>query len=465
MNENLQELIHVALSAIAKLQSDQTEADSVFANGTPFPPTIPLQDGRVVLITRDGYDALCKFGLLWRKTSKSTESLITTTSAERWARECFGEALSDESITNCTTDSIALDVLINLLDKRVQGLTESITHYFPCHIFDDQSRIDCFAIGPVSFHSRLDWIAHVEKQADKALPWSNRVIKNWYPEEGMEEETDFDPIADTVSEATKICKWVAAISIPKTEYSRSHERASTTVRLALDAFGLGLERKGANCLRGPGDEIRSTDTYSLVQIPGQDIHWGFSTDLPVLGYKDSLKKYLASTEPFRNAAGQALTSFINPNSNLALPTLNQRWCDALFWFGEARRDKTSFMALVRYGMALDILAKGTRKKGIVNLLSALFNLKPNDIIIAADGSTLDKVIIKIYNEGRSQFGHGGRAGLLQDLPISVHVADQITTRALLAYVMCLQNYRGEDSEEKFLEEIPNLIPSTSDNKP
>lgn len=461
MHENFQDLLDVAISAYVKLQTDQEKVDSVFANGTPFPPTIPLKDGYFVLTTKNGYSALCKFGLLWRKQSKITQSIITTSAAERWAIECFGETISDGSFKNCTTDDMAVKELISRLDKRLRGMNDSITHYFPCHIFDDQSHIDCFAIGPVTFHSRPDWLNHVEKVAGKPLTWTNLVKNSWVSRDSVE-ETKFDITANLASDATQNCKWVAAVSIQKTEYSRSLERASTAVRLALDAFGLGLPHKDANSLRGPGDELRCTSTYNLAQISGHDLKCGSSLDLPRLGYRDALRVYLNNTEPFRNAAGQALASVINPFSNSLLPTLNQRWCDALFWFGEARRDKTSFMALVRYGMALDVLSKGRKKKGIVILLSALFNLKQSDIIIESDGSTLEKVIVKIYDEGRSQFGHGGRAGLLQDLPISLHVADQITSRALLGYVMCLQSYSGQDNEECFLNDIPNLIPQVSD---
>jgi hypothetical protein len=67
------------------------------------------------------------------------------------------------------------------------------------------------------------------------------------------------------------------------------------------------------------------------------------------------------------------------------------------------------------------------------------------------------LIGQIYVEGRSQFGHGGRAALIQDLPASIEAADSLTAQVIRLYASSFAHYTGEQKYESFLEAIPDCL--------
>lgn len=227
------------------------------------------------------------------------------------------------------------------------------------------------------------------------------------------------------------------------------------MRLAIDALGVVLEHRHALKFRAVGDRLSNGIDTSFAQAQGGRFWVGNSLDVPGLdGAAGLAQDFVAGTARYREAVGKAIASFVAP-SPADKPNLYQRWYDALFWFGEARRDTEGFMALTRYGMSLDILAKGGRAPGITALLAAMLAIKADDPFLT-DGTPLRKTVERIYNEGRSQFGHGGRPALLEDLPFPRIAADTLTMFALERYVLCLDAYSGPDAYADFVNEIPIL---------
>ncbi|WP_234686090.1 hypothetical protein [Bradyrhizobium monzae] len=127
------------------------------------------------------------------------------------------------------------------------------------------------------------------------------------------------------------------------------------------------------------------------------------------------------------------------------------------WFGQARREKSDFIALVKMGVSLDVLAKGGRSKGILALASAIMALGSKDSV-TSDGQSLASFVKKLYDEGRSKIAHGGSLALLEELPLEVEVADAFTANILTGYVACAAHYTGTDTYEDFLAAIPSILP-------
>lgn len=164
------------------------------------------------------------------------------------------------------------------------------------------------------------------------------------------------------------------------------------------------------------------------------------------------------SEPLREAAGWAIESVIVQPDETDLPLLKRRWCDALYWLGDARRDPTAFSALVRYGMCLDVLTKGGKARKITRMVADMLGRDPKDQLLT-DGSSVRAAVGDIYDKGRSQLGHGGRPALLEDLPIERSTTDQVATLALFLYVMRLRAYQGPDDVDAFLAALPALTAS------
>ena len=73
-----------------------------------------------------------------------------------------------------------------------------------------------------------------------------------------------------------------------------------------------------------------------------------------------------------------------------------------------------------------------------------------------DGDTVRQIVSDIYEKGRSQFGHGGRPALIEDLPVSRATADSVAARALDLYLDRLRLYGGDDDIDVFLAALPDL---------
>ncbi|WFU07494.1 hypothetical protein QA648_36400 (plasmid) [Rhizobium sp. CB3171] len=63
---------------------------------------------------------------------------------------------------------------------------------------------------------------------------------------------------------------------------------------------------------------------------------------------------------------------------------------------------------------------------------------------------------QIYDDGRSQFSHGGKLALLQDLPVDRDAALSLVKAALTVYAGKLDLYTGPDEYEDFLKALPTL---------
>jgi hypothetical protein len=103
------------------------------------------------------------------------------------------------------------------------------------------------------------------------------------------------------------------------------------------------------------------------------------------------------------------------------------------------------------------LAKGKKANGIIELSGNLLGQQPDSPVLT-DGTTLKSLINTIYNEGRSQLGHGGRPSLMRELPIGSDIAVMFAAPVLARYIEGLHRYSGPDTYEGFLSALPGLFP-------
>jgi hypothetical protein len=104
--------------------------------------------------------------------------------------------------------------------------------------------------------------------------------------------------------------------------------------------------------------------------------------------------------------------------------LVERWANALYWVGEARREASDFMAVVDYGCAADGLsgAGGSAKDMTAFAVAAL---KPIDDSGSDGKLTVDAAVNIVYREGRNKLAHGEMSGLLEDLAEPRAVGDAL----------------------------------------
>jgi hypothetical protein len=123
---------------------------------------------------------------------------------------------------------------------------------------------------------------------------------------------------------------------------------------------------------------------------------------------------MAAERPFLDAAGKVLDVYVKSRQTGRAPHLVERWANALYWVGEARREASDFMAVVNYGCAADGLSGAGGKAGALTaFVEAALNSKgqptPPGSLSIADAVT------RVYREGRNKLAHGETAGLLEEL--------------------------------------------------
>jgi hypothetical protein len=480
-------LIRIAIDGVRQLQEKTPEEMKRWVSQQPFfPSNVPVKGGEFVFITSDGYSALKKLGEAWHANDATRLKLLSRTAAEELSIHAFGDLLG--SVNDLPGDLDAKSKLLRIMDERLQARTQPEHFYFPARVFEEPD-VGTFAIGPVTFYRRVDWLDEVERLEGASYSWKSDVLHRWaHPQSRLRQllTSLCDWLAglifrrwpgswlarelvrlrmhrsyvDDIAKAVGACEWILAVAIEGRERSRSVECASVAALVALDSLGLSMPLKTARNLRGPFHERGRQLLYDLRQNVGQPLSFSISVDLPRLGGPPGAQATLLSdTIVLRRAVGCALMAFVSVTSTGNAPLLLQRWVEAMYWFGQARRERNEFIALVKYGIALDVLAKGTKARGILGLARAIFG-KLDDDVIASDNRTLKQIVETVYNDGRSKIAHGGTLALLRELPIELSLADNFTAHVLAGYVVYATRYKGADTYEEFLAAVPEIRAAT-----
>ncbi len=419
-------------------------------------PIVPYGIGSFCPTTTDSLEALSDFGRKWRSQCSDRTRRLDSKRIPDFILGVVGDVLANKQLDKLDKVDIAAfsKELKQGLANRLAMTNTDIGYSFPCHLFDDVS-VGQFDIGPVRFRPRLNWLDHVERNSKGDARWAGLVRARWQSNSA----TTADIIADKWRAEAIItdfgeCRWIATVTVTTNELGRSDESANILVRLAIDALGAPMPFWRATRLTIPGGDVGLSRCIAVLQsAEGKIGIWFSGAGLRIGDEENAAQNFLQATCCYRDATGRALEELKTPSSN-GPASLRRRWCDALFWFGGARRDTTEFTALVHYGVALDILAKGGKAAGITDLLSKLFARSPSE---KTNGTTLKGEVKTLYNHARSQLSHGGRPALLEDMPLSREDADGLVANAICQYISCLDRYTGADTYADFLAAIPSLL--------
>jgi len=454
------------------LEIDRKNADELkqwMATQPLFAPAIPVSGRGFRHISADGLDALRALGRRWWQNNPFYHRVISVDSAQMAAAAAFGDLIAGASSLPASTE--VKEAYLKFLEERIRDRTRREYFYFPARVFD-QDDVGTFEVGPVTFFRREDWLDKVEQVSSTPLPWKPEVLDHWARGEGRWKKCNVKnvdgffrkppkrDVADDVVRAIGPCRWVIVVAVEGQERERAKECASVAATVALESLGLTLDPENHRSFRGPGHETQVRMYYGLSQFEGAgDFNSSTSIDNPRVGGRPGAQAgFLHDTRKLRAAVGHALQAFVDVTPKGSVPLLKQRWVEAMYWFGQARREKNDFIALVKLGIGLDILAKGGKAKGILRLCCTILGKDKTDVV-TSDGMELGALVSKLYDDGRSQIAHGGRLALLHELPVPLSLADGLTSQILVGYVACLAKYQGPDKSEDFIAAIPAILPT------
>jgi hypothetical protein len=372
--------------------------------------------------------------------------------------ECF--AAGDFDVARHSVED-SKKLLKRRVERAIKKQRVTFTHYFPAWTLGVEAT-QKFAIGPVRFLSRQEWIDSVQIHDPVAhalspnksdlLSWKRRLRKL---EERTARRVQKEGIADWIHRAIKVAPAVLKIRIVGSEIVRSQQLARYACKIALDSLSLLFDNNigEQHCQFVLADErlipIRQStlvEACGRLWIPGSRINkrgWiGSEADAVAIANSPGAKRLLS-------ACGNVIKAMLNPSLK-AHPGLAQRWATSLSVYSEGCREMDDALALAKIGASMDILSGGGEEAGIRKMLLHLTGASESDILVKVPHPlTFKQVVSRIYSYGRSQFLHGNHIDPMIRFTSERHHATQLARIALRETVLRLVKFTGPDVANAF----------------
>ena len=329
----------------------------------------------------------------------------------------------------------------NILEKLAEEVRTDVDRHIPCTLFREDQRVPAFSVGPVEFRPRAAWINRfVRDQETRSLVDQvdqGELTMDVVRRRALEPDSGC-AIRDAWTAITflRSFSWVGTIRAVGHEPRQSHRKMSTIVGLAIDAVGLLFHMDDARRLTKAGRaHLFAEDRLATAVDDGRFIS-GLSTYRPGLGsVPGSLAAEMQAGREFLDAAGGILVVYLESRQKGLAPHLVEAWANALYWIGAARREASDFVAVVKYGCAVDGLSgAGGKASAIIEFAEAA--LAPREAGEPHAGAlSIADAVKMVYVKGRSNLAHGDTPGLLEDFSEPRRVGDFLLTN--LFYVVTL----------------------------
>lgn len=409
---------------------------------SPFVPlAITIDAGREYRVTQVGIDAAYRLTeQSWRK-EESFRQTIVRSEFDKLSFRAIGETIlgcrshlpADAGGQGGKPDdnffaAIAADYERNL-NRLADAARPTTDRHIPCHLFHADQAVPPFSVGPVEFLPRANWIAryvkdatvleHVRKVEDGDIRYDD------FRDQALSSNSDRAlHQAWEVLSSLRNFGWVATIRMEGHELTQSHHKASIIVGLAIDAIGLRFQVEDARRFTKAGRQHLFSEDR-LATSPDGSFLRGWSTQMPGLGSAPgALAAKMQAERPFLDAAGKVLQKYVQGRQTGPAPHLVERWANALYWVGEARREGSDFMAAVNYGCAADGLSgAGGEAKEMTTFAEAALN--PKGEATPPGSLSIADAVNKVYREGRNKLAHGEMPGLFEYLSETRAVGDAL----------------------------------------
>ena len=307
-------------------------------------------------------------------------------------------------------------------------------HLVPCTILP--SRAQAFEIGPIRFLHISDL-----NPTDFGLPQRDDV-------RGLL----LDPLTRMMQE--RAAGWVGVVQIEGCEEKRSAEIADLAVDVALGGlqliipadYGRYIARITARTLPPYRGSLAVTD--GKVTNGARNMQPGYGL------LAASFETFVNSATAARESIGRRVDAYLS--SQAALPSLEQAWCDAVYWFHESLSEPLDTVAVTKLETAIEnLLAAGSTtnsKKRMLDALSGMFEIEKKDKSL--------KDFVDNFVTARSRVLHGTWSTLSDyKRDMDRKSLEFLTIQLLLKYPMLLDRYSNsstavpEDKTQSFLDWI------------
>ena len=421
---------------------------------------IPHPDGRGNLIC--GMEATRRFGALadrvleyepWlagRLSRSKTKDRVVAAFVQRILRE-------KRDVDTGTAEQILKDV-----SEGCRASLVSLEHYIPCVLFLNGGP-DEFSIGPVTFSRRIAFFqscrAALKKSVEAGIQAHvkqvEQAVEGGFPRDKAfmtEQSRHFIRVLQARALKTfRQYPWIARVKVSECDRETGEGVAERVIGLAISSMRVLLGARHTDRIRLAWSRADALRTARMWSDAGGIIHVGIGSraDGPV-GFENWYEGLTQGDGFELKAFGSAL----NPLVGCApVPHLQQRFLDAVNWFGDAARDPEPTASIVKYVSAIERVMFGSRSrertKDFACRLEALWTAYDCD-----GRETIRADARKIY-DARSRLLHGAvspRDAAVDRLAVlSEKLSRHCILCALQLYPMMIAKY-GDPGPEQ-LEEV------------
>ncbi|MEZ5898507.1 MAG: hypothetical protein R3D51_03340 [Hyphomicrobiaceae bacterium] len=376
----------------------------------PLPRMIAAGDGGGIVVSKKIDDGIAAVAKLLLDNDPSLKTGYTQAEWRTAVRRCFGPALASIDLDDKPQDNAKL-VLKSVREALSKDQSRQISreHAFGCTLFSD-ANIEAFAIGPVRFETRTNWLARQVQAGYVTNVTAKRIRNAWQGRKLRKRKVSNESLTeDAILDAIDTCPFVCSVTTTGFAGEAAKEKSLTAARLALAAIAL-LWQTPSKALNGFNllfdRSVRRIKTLTFVPtkhvLSGSSLsHMPHGPWLKSGAWEDLLRDWKDHFAIF----GEVLDFILSPTGQVARPKLMNTFAQAVMWFHEGCRETVSLMAIVKFTATMDALAGGHGEPAICRVITARLGLKPQDPI-RRNGPTLSEVIKKIYGDGRSRTVHG-----------------------------------------------------------
>lgn len=363
-------------------------------------------------------------------------------------------------------DFATVEAILEDVSTQCRETLATTQHFLPCVLFQNGGP-DEFRVGPVTFsrralffRSRRQWFKDsVEASAQSHFARTSRLIMDRFPHERSVTRDDSRRLVrDLHASAVRTFRsypWVATVSVANCDHKTGGIVAERTVALAINSIRVILGARYTDRLRLAWFPINPLRTAKMWADSKGSVHVSIASNAngPV-GFENWYDGLTVSNGAELAIFGSALNSLV-----VCAPVihLQQRFLDAINWYGDAAADPEPPARIVKYVSAIERLLFGARQrettKQFASRLKALwvgFACHENDIV--ADKAS------KVYR-ARSGLLHGSMSPNSKEIRGLVRQSEELARLCILCaarlYPMMIKTYGDPDPErlEKVMMKI------------
>lgn len=327
------------------------------------------------------------------------------------------------------------------------------THYIPCTM--SAWDMPSFTIGPVRFYSLRNFpVDAIGLQRDEV----------WPPNGGQISTLAQINLIKGIFRLAQMRNsgMIAEIDVPGRESQQSTLTADIAVDVALGIFQLLMPPKLFT--RAARATARSAPVWwaTLSRVDGAVAPSSHNDEPGRTMIPGGVATQLANNASLLASTGRRLNAYLAGSG--ALPTLDEAWCNAVYWYHEAVAEPLETVAVAKLETAIEVLFRSEKSTGskerLLLGLEAFFDVDRN-APLGNSSVTADQFAASIVT-ARSRVLHGTWPTLHTELPdgkggmhVSLDDAENLARLLLLSFSLALDDYAASGSAEDTVEPFLN----------